>query len=33
MTFDHRALDGADVARFLSRVAENIAQRDWASEI
>ncbi len=33
LTFDHRAVDGAYAARFLARVAEILATRDWASEL
>ncbi len=33
MTFDHRAVDGAYVARFLSRMSEILVERDWASEL
>lgn len=33
MTFDHRAVDGAYVARFLARVSEILVERDWASEL
>ena len=33
MTFDHRAVDGAYVARFLARVSEIINERDWAGEL
>jgi pyruvate dehydrogenase E2 component (dihydrolipoamide acetyltransferase) len=33
LTFDHRAIDGAYAARFLVRMAEVIATRDWASEL
>jgi 2-oxoglutarate dehydrogenase E2 component (dihydrolipoamide succinyltransferase) len=33
VNFDHRAVDGAYVARFLSRVAEILDQRDWAGEL
>ncbi len=32
-TFDHRAVDGAYVARFLARVAGLLAERDWATEL
>jgi 2-oxoglutarate dehydrogenase E2 component (dihydrolipoamide succinyltransferase) len=32
LTFDHRAIDGAYAARFLSRVAEILNVRDWTSE-
>ena len=32
-TFDHRAVDGAYVARFLARVASLLAERDWAAEL
>ncbi len=33
MNFDHRAVDGAYVARFLSRLAEILDDRDWAGEL
>ena len=33
MSFDHRAVDGAYVARFLARVAEILNDRDWAGEL
>lgn len=33
MTFDHRAVDGAYVARFLARMAQVINDRDWAGEL
>ncbi|HEX3839809.1 MAG TPA: dihydrolipoamide acetyltransferase family protein [Acidimicrobiales bacterium] len=33
MTFDHRAVDGAYVARFLARLSEILNQRDWAGEL
>ncbi len=33
MTFDHRAVDGAYVARFLARLAEILNERDWAGEL
>ena len=33
MTFDHRAVDGAYVARFLARLSEILIQRDWAGEL
>jgi 2-oxoglutarate dehydrogenase E2 component (dihydrolipoamide succinyltransferase) len=33
LTFDHRAVDGAYAARFLARMAEIIATRDWLSEL
>jgi pyruvate dehydrogenase E2 component (dihydrolipoamide acetyltransferase) len=33
MTFDHRAVDGAYVARFLARLAEILNDRDWAGEL
>jgi 2-oxoglutarate dehydrogenase E2 component (dihydrolipoamide succinyltransferase) len=33
MTFDHRAVDGAYVARFLSRLSEILNERDWAGEL
>lgn len=33
MSFDHRAVDGAYVARFLARFAEIIDGRDWAGEL
>jgi 2-oxoglutarate dehydrogenase E2 component (dihydrolipoamide succinyltransferase) len=33
LTFDHRAVDGAYAARFLSRVAEVLNTRDWAAEL
>ena len=33
MTFDHRAVDGAYVARFLARMAEILNDRDWAGEL
>ncbi len=33
MTFDHRAVDGAYVARYLARMAEILNDRDWAGEL
>ena len=33
LTFDHRAIDGAYAARFLRRMAEVLATRDWAAEL
>jgi len=33
MNFDHRAVDGAYVARFLRRLAEILHERDWAGEL
>ncbi len=33
MTFDHRAVDGAYVARYLARLSELINDRDWAGEL
>jgi pyruvate dehydrogenase E2 component (dihydrolipoamide acetyltransferase) len=33
MTFDHRAVDGAYVARYLSRLSEILNDRDWAGEL
>jgi 2-oxoglutarate dehydrogenase E2 component (dihydrolipoamide succinyltransferase) len=33
MTFDHRAVDGAYVARFLARLSEILNERDWAGEL
>lgn len=33
LTFDHRAVDGAYAARFLIRMAEVLATRDWNSEL
>ncbi len=33
MNFDHRAIDGAYVARFLSRLSEILDDRDWAGEL
>ncbi len=33
MTFDHRAVDGAYVARFLARMSEILTGHDWASEL
>jgi pyruvate/2-oxoglutarate dehydrogenase complex dihydrolipoamide acyltransferase (E2) component len=33
MTFDHRAVDGAYVARFLALFAYILNSRDWASEL
>jgi 2-oxoglutarate dehydrogenase E2 component (dihydrolipoamide succinyltransferase) len=33
MSFDHRAVDGAYVASFLSRVAEVLASKDWTAEL
>ncbi len=33
MNFDHRAVDGAYVARFLARLAEILDERDWAGEL
>ncbi|MDE3083190.1 MAG: 2-oxo acid dehydrogenase subunit E2 [Acidobacteriota bacterium] len=33
LTFDHRVIDGAYAARFLARLAEILATRDWAAEL
>jgi pyruvate dehydrogenase E2 component (dihydrolipoamide acetyltransferase) len=33
MSFDHRAVDGAYVARFLARLSEILNDRDWAGEL
>jgi pyruvate dehydrogenase E2 component (dihydrolipoamide acetyltransferase) len=33
LTFDHRAVDGAYAARFLSRMAEILTTRDWESDL
>jgi 2-oxoglutarate dehydrogenase E2 component (dihydrolipoamide succinyltransferase) len=33
MNFDHRAVDGAYVARFLSRLSDILDDRDWAGEL
>jgi 2-oxoglutarate dehydrogenase E2 component (dihydrolipoamide succinyltransferase) len=33
MTFDHRAVDGAYVARYLARLSEILNDRDWAGEL
>jgi pyruvate dehydrogenase E2 component (dihydrolipoamide acetyltransferase) len=33
LTFDHRAVDGAYAARFLSRLAEILTTRDWESDL
>lgn len=33
LTFDHRVVDGAYAARFLARMAEILATRDWASDL
>ncbi len=33
MNFDHRAVDGAYVARFLARLAEILDDRDWVGEL
>jgi 2-oxoglutarate dehydrogenase E2 component (dihydrolipoamide succinyltransferase) len=33
MTFDHRAVDGAYVARYLARLSEILDDRDWAGEL
>ena len=33
MTFDHRAVDGAYVARFLARLSGILNERDWAGEL
>jgi pyruvate dehydrogenase E2 component (dihydrolipoamide acetyltransferase) len=33
MSFDHRAVDGAYVARFLSRLSQILNERDWAGEL
>jgi 2-oxoglutarate dehydrogenase E2 component (dihydrolipoamide succinyltransferase) len=33
LTFDHRAVDGADAARFLVRMAEILTTRDWESDL
>jgi 2-oxoglutarate dehydrogenase E2 component (dihydrolipoamide succinyltransferase) len=33
MSFDHRAVDGAYVARFLARLSQILNERDWAGEL
>jgi pyruvate dehydrogenase E2 component (dihydrolipoamide acetyltransferase) len=33
MTYDHRLIDGADAARFVTEVKEVIETHDWAAEI
>lgn len=33
LTFDHRAVDGAYAARFLARMSEILATRDWAAAL
>jgi pyruvate dehydrogenase E2 component (dihydrolipoamide acetyltransferase) len=33
LTFDHRAVDGAYAARFLARMSQILATRDWAAEL
>ena len=33
LTFDHRVVDGAYAARYLRRLAEVLAGRDWAAEL
>jgi pyruvate/2-oxoglutarate dehydrogenase complex dihydrolipoamide acyltransferase (E2) component len=33
MNFDHRAVDGAYVARFLARVSDILDDRDWVGEL
>ncbi len=33
MNFDHRAVDGAYVARFLARLSEILSDRDWSVEL
>ncbi len=33
MNFDHRAVDGAYVARFLARLADILDDRDWVGEL
>jgi 2-oxoglutarate dehydrogenase E2 component (dihydrolipoamide succinyltransferase) len=33
LTFDHRAIDGAYAARFLRRMGEILATRDWAADL
>jgi len=33
LTYDHRLIDGADAARFVSDVAEVLETHDWAGEI
>ncbi|HVL97913.1 MAG TPA: 2-oxoglutarate dehydrogenase, E2 component, dihydrolipoamide succinyltransferase [Egibacteraceae bacterium] len=33
LTYDHRLIDGADAARFVSDVAEVVETHDWAGEI
>ncbi|MGA2834978.1 MAG: dihydrolipoamide acetyltransferase family protein [Acidimicrobiales bacterium] len=33
MNFDHRAVDGAYVARFLSRLSATLDDRDWVGEL
>jgi pyruvate dehydrogenase E2 component (dihydrolipoamide acetyltransferase) len=33
MTFDHRAVDGAYVARFLARMSQILDDRDWSGEL
>ncbi len=33
LTYDHRLIDGADAARFVTEVAEVVETHDWAQEI
>ena len=33
LTFDHRAIDGGYAAKFLSKLAEILTTRDWASDL
>ena len=33
VNFDHRAVDGAYVARFLSKIGETLRDRNWAGEL
>jgi len=33
LTYDHRLIDGADAARFVTEVADVVETHDWAREI
>ena len=33
LTYDHRLIDGADAARFVTVVKEVVETHDWAAEI
>jgi 2-oxoglutarate dehydrogenase E2 component (dihydrolipoamide succinyltransferase) len=33
LTFDHRAVDGAYAAKFLSRLAQLLQEGDWTSRL